>query len=81
MRVTIRMFAAARDAGGFDAQTLELPPGANVADALASLRQRLMPAQSILKTCAFAINQRFARPDEPLADGDELAILPPVSGG
>lgn len=81
MKVTVRMFAAAREAWGFDAQTVELPPGANVADALAGLRQPLAPAQNIFDSCAFAINQRFARQDERLADGDELAVLPPVSGG
>lgn len=79
MKVTVRMFAAAREAAGFDLHTVELPAGAKVADALARLRQP--PAPSMLDSCAFAVNQRFARPEQRLADGDELAILPPVSGG
>lgn len=59
---------------------LELPPGATAADALAAVRrrpgtERLPPGPLI------AVNQRYAKPETALQDGDEVALIPPVAGG
>ena len=81
MTITVKLFAAARDAGGADVQTVDLPPGASVADAAAVLRDRLPGAAALLNTSAFAVNRVFAKPATVLTGGDELAVLPPVTGG
>ena len=81
MKVTARFFASARDAAGIERQPLELGEGATVADAALALRNLLPAASQIVQSSAFAVNQRFARADHTLREGDELAILPPVSGG
>ena len=81
MTITLRLFAAAREAAGFDAEALELPPGATVSDAVERLRQRLGERDDVLRHAAFGVNRRYARSETVLSEGDELAILPPVSGG
>lgn len=76
------MFAWAREAAGFEQQVLQLASGATVADAVRVIGQKLpLRAAQLLSSAAFAINQRYARPEARLSDGDELAVLPPVSGG
>jgi molybdopterin converting factor subunit 1 len=80
MRITVKLFAAAREFAGWDQRDLELPAGAT----LAHVRQRiaeLLPGWPMLSSSAFAVNQRFARAEQALAEGDEVAVLPPVSGG
>ena len=78
MRIRVRLFAAYREAAG-DALWLELPEGATVADAMAQLEARF-PSLKLGEGMA-AVNAEFATRDTPLHDGDELAFLPPVSGG
>jgi MoaE-MoaD fusion protein len=77
MRVRVRLFAILRDrAGGSDQLELELPEGAVVADALDQMR-RLTEGVPVV----MAINQEYAERHAPLHPGDELALIPPVSGG
>ena len=80
MRVQLLLFASYADALGPGPIALELTDGATAADAVAALRgrpgaERLPPAPMI------AVNQRWADASRPLADGDEVALLPPVAGG
>jgi MoaE-MoaD fusion protein len=80
--VTVRLFAMLRERAGRDAFELELADGATVADALEALRDRdglgdmleRMPVRA-------AVNREYAANETPLAPGDELALIPPVSGG
>ena len=81
MRVTVRLFAALRDAAGWEAQSLDLPDSATVGDARLKVRDELRSAGALLDISAFAVNQQYARPEHRLREGDELAVLPPVSGG
>src|SRR3954470_12558709 len=76
MRVTVRLFAALRERAGRGELELELPEGACVADALARV-EHLAPGVPLV----LAVNREYASPDAPLAAGDELAVVPPVSGG
>ena len=75
------LFARLRDAAGADAVPVELPAAATVAD----LRRRLAAAHpalaGLLERSAVAVNHDFADADRRLAAGDEVAIIPPVSGG
>lgn len=75
----LRLFAAARDAAGLAADEI---PGANVAEVLqrACLRYGESFAQ-VLPTCRVWLNGESASDDDPVTDGDEVAVLPPVSGG
>lgn len=81
MHVTVRLFAAARESAGSSARSLELPADATVADAERMLAEAMPMVAPLLAGAAFAVNRAYARRDAPLRDGDELAVLPPVSGG
>jgi molybdopterin synthase catalytic subunit len=77
MEVTVRLFAMLRERAGAREVTLELPDGARVSDALAAL-EGVAPAEMPL---VMAVNREYAREDHALDPGDELALIPPVSGG
>ena len=74
--VSVRLFAMLRERAGSDSLELELPDGANVGDALAALAEVTAGI-----TCVMAVNRDYAPADRVLVAGDELALIPPVSGG
>lgn len=76
MRIRVRLFAGLRERAGADEVELELPSGARVADALAQL-QAISDGTSVV----MAVNREYADADAPLHEDDELALIPPVSGG
>jgi molybdopterin synthase catalytic subunit len=76
MTVRVRLFAVLRERAGTDHIDLELPEGARVADALDALAD---VAGGL--TCVMAVNREYADADHVLSRGDELALIPPVSGG
>ena len=76
MRVTVRLFAILRERAGRDRLELDLPEGARVADALREV-DHLAGGLSLV----MAVNREYAAADQPHEAGDELALIPPVSGG
>lgn len=74
----VLLFASWSDALGPEVE-VELPVGASVADLLASLSARTDGRP--LPKPVVALNQRYARPADVIAAGDEVAIIPPVAGG
>jgi molybdopterin converting factor subunit 1 len=76
VQVTVRLFAMLRERAGTPEVTLELPDGARVRDALDSLAGL---AEGI--PLVMAVNREYADADRVLDAGDELALIPPVSGG
>jgi molybdopterin synthase catalytic subunit len=83
MRVQVIPFGVLKDWLGSSVKTLELPDGACVAVLLESLRTRL-PASAgagILSSIAVSVNAEYAQAAHILHDGDEVGLLPPVSGG
>lgn len=81
MKIRLLAFASAGDALGASEREIELPEGSRVADLRARL-DRDHPALSPLwPRLAIAVDGRIAGQDEPLRDGVEVALLPPVSGG
>jgi molybdopterin converting factor subunit 1 len=76
VEVTVRLFAMLRERAGAPEVTLELPEGARVADALTELRALAEGIPLVL-----AVNREYASEETPLDPGDELALIPPVSGG
>lgn len=81
MQVRVRLFGPARDLLGKDAVDFPLPDSATVA----ILRERLSAAfpslYPLLPRCRFAVNGEYVDETIPLRDGDEVALIPPVSGG
>ncbi|HEV7773297.1 MAG TPA: molybdenum cofactor biosynthesis protein MoaE [Conexibacter sp.] len=76
MVVRIRLFAMLRERAGASELSLELPEGARVRDALAALSELADGLPLVM-----AVNREYASEDAPLFAGDELALIPPVSGG
>jgi len=74
--VTVRLFAVLRERAGAREVTLELPDGARVVDALAALGEVAEGLPLVM-----AVNREYAPGDRVLDPGDELALIPPVSGG
>jgi molybdopterin converting factor subunit 1 len=81
MRVHLRLFASLREAVGREALELDLPEGATAEEAWRRLAEEHPDVAPWRKSLAAAVNRAHARFDTPLADGDELVFLPPVSGG
>jgi len=81
MRVRVLLFAILRDAAGTGEVALDLPAGATARDAGAALAERFPALQAYLPRIAFAVNRSYAPAPTELHDGDELALIPPVSGG
>ena len=80
MNVHVRLFASYREAVGSGQVLLELPSGATVRDAIALIRQQ-HPHLSDGRELVVAKNRDYVGLDDPIGDGDELALIPPVSGG
>jgi len=81
IRVRVRLFAIQRELAGTREIALELPSGATVDDAWAAVVARhpvLAPGRGSVR---FARNGEYAEPSTPLEDADEVAFIPPVSGG
>jgi molybdopterin synthase catalytic subunit len=76
MNVTVRLFAGLRERAGADEVSLELPEGARVGDALECMDSLIAGVPVVM-----AVNQEYAEREHSLAAGDELALIPPVSGG
>ena len=72
----LRAFARYRVILGFETLDLPLPSPPTLNALLANPQLAALPAEALL-----AVNQRFAERDATLADGDEVALMPPVSGG
>ena len=81
IHVRVLFFGAARDAIGNDNLELLLSSPANVASAFAQLLTDYPTLARFGKSLLLAVNQEYATPDQEITDGDELAVLPPVSGG
>src|SRR6266436_7196764 len=79
--VRARLFARLREQAGTDTESVELPAGSTVRDVYQAI-QRLHPGLRADQTSVrAALNQEFAGWDAVVADGDEVAFIPPVSGG
>jgi molybdopterin synthase catalytic subunit len=76
MEVTVRLFAMLRERAGAREVTLSLPDGARVSDALAELGPIAEGLPLVM-----AVNREYADENQVLDAGDELALIPPVSGG
>jgi molybdopterin converting factor subunit 1 len=81
MRVTVRLFAVLRDRAGASEVTLDLGESPSAGDVTAVVADRFPQLRELLQKTAVAVNQVYATPQTPLGEGDEIALIPPVSGG
>jgi MoaE-MoaD fusion protein len=76
MRVVVKLFAGVRERAGTGERAVELPDGARASDVWQELELGSEPPGLL-----YAVNRVYADADRALADGDEVALIPPVSGG
>ena len=81
MRVTVRLFARLRDLVGAGELTRDIAAPATARTVWEGLLAEWPSVAAYQQTLSVAVNAEYARMDTPLADGDEVAFLPPVSGG
>jgi MoaE-MoaD fusion protein len=82
MTVRVRLFAVLREWAGSESVEIELAEGATVADALAELSRVSLLAEGLDRMpVRMAVNRVYASSETRLAPGDELALIPPISGG
>jgi len=81
MKVGVRFFASLRELVGADRLDVSLPDAATAEDVWSALVARHPALAARRSSLTVAVNRRYARFDEPLHEGDEVAFIPPVSGG
>ena len=81
MRVTVRLFARLRELAGRGEIERDVPPGATVRQVWESLLAEHPAIAPYAESMSCAVNADYARMTTAVKDGDEVAFLPPVSGG
>lgn len=81
IQVTLRFFAAYRERLKTGSLPMILTEGTTAAECFDRLRSDLGLDAATVRSTLFAINQEYVKPEAVLKDGDELAFIPPVSGG
>jgi molybdopterin synthase catalytic subunit len=80
VRISVRLFAGLRERAGAERVEIELPEGASVGDLLVAMGSTPV-GELPPRSCIVALNREYAREDEIVGAGDEVALVPPVSGG
>ncbi len=81
MELTVRLFALYRERAGTKEFSLELPVGSTVADLTDAVRLRYPRLAPPDVKIVVAVNADYAEPEDPLKPGDDVCLIPPVSGG
>jgi molybdopterin synthase catalytic subunit len=81
MQVTVLYFAVFRERLRRDSETVELPDGASLDALIAALEERHPAVRGLRGRYRIALNQEMVAESAALADGDEIALIPPVAGG
>ena len=81
MRVTVRLFARLRDIAGASEFTRECAAGATIGDVWRQIAGEFPELAQYERSISSAVNADYARMTHPVSDGDDIAFLPPVSGG
>src|SRR5947199_8455618 len=81
MNVQVLFFGVLKDIVGGSSETLALSEKATLEDVLAHYRERNPRLREVLPSVAMSVNREYASPDRKLNAEDEVALLPPVSGG
>ncbi len=81
MRVRVLFFGMLKELTGTSGEMVEVPDGGSVRDVLRHYESRIPRFKSAMTSLALAVNQQYVSPDTSLSPDDEVALLPPVSGG
>lgn len=81
MQVCVLFFGMLQDVVGQNRECLSLPESATLGDLLTHYEKRIPRLKNFLPSIALSVNQEYAGPDVKLKANDEIALLPPVSGG
>ena len=81
MKVRVRLWGGLSEAGGFTEDVLDVAEGSTVADVVGALEARAPKLARFRDVTRIAVNEDIVKSDAPLADGDDVSLLPPVAGG
>lgn len=81
MTIKVRLFAVAKDLAGFHEGRVELPDASTAGDVLTHLANIDLRFSRWRSSMRLAVNQEYVGLDHELRDDDEVAVIPPVSGG
>jgi molybdopterin converting factor subunit 1 len=81
MRVRVLFFGVLKEVAGKSTEEVELPEGSSVREVLERYEAQIPQLKALLPSVACAVNQQYSGPETKLSADDELALLPPVSGG
>jgi len=81
MKVRLKLFSIAKDIAGFSEETIDLMSPANADDVLEYLTRKDTRFTAWRDSIRLAVNQQYVPKSHSLNDGDEVAVIPPVSGG
>ena len=81
MRIQVKLFAAAREIVGQGEVAIELKEGSTVGDLMEGIFSRFPGLKGMAGSLVFAVNRELAERSVGLRDGDEVGVIPPVSGG
>ena len=81
MQIRVLFFGVLKDLVGRSSETLELPEGARLQTVLSHYARQAPRFEAMLPSLALSVNQEYSGPDQALRGGDEVGLLPPVSGG
>jgi molybdopterin synthase catalytic subunit len=81
MKIRVLFFGVLKDLVGRSSETLDLPEGTRLQAVLAHYARQAPRLEALLPSLALSVNQEYSAPDQALQGGDEVGLLPPVSGG
>lgn len=81
MKVNVLFFGPMKDCTGISSKEYEVHESFTLANLIGFIYADFADAKDVLDVCAFVVNQEFTEETNPLHEGDEVAVLPPVSGG
>ncbi len=81
MKIGVLFFGVLKDLVGRSGETVDLPQGARVREVLLYYAQEAPPFKAMIPSLAISVNQEYSGADRELREGDEVGLLPPVSGG
>ena len=81
MHVTVKLFAAYQEAYGQTELSLEVEAGTTVLDIGDRIREKHPSLKDLASITRYGVNLEFVEPSHPVTEGDEIVLIPPVSGG
>lgn len=81
MQITVRYFAIMREHLGKGVETLDVPDGTTAGEVFVLATKDAPRLAGLHRAVMVMVNEDYAEPDQPLKDGDDVALIPPVSGG